>query len=122
LRFDYASARALLLYEWPGNVRELEKCLASALALAQGTAIELAHLPPAVREAARAAPAAESATPAIALEGADDERQRLLALLGAHEGNLAAVARVMGKDRTQIHRLLRKHGLLTDLAVIRSRK
>jgi hypothetical protein len=48
--FSYEAARALLRYAWPHNVRELERCLASALVLAADGAVNLEHLPEAVRE------------------------------------------------------------------------
>jgi DNA-binding NtrC family response regulator len=100
--FTADAARALLRYRWPLNVRELEKCLASAVALARGEPIDLADLPPAVREA-----------PAAGLAPTLDERQRdeLIAQLRAHDGNVTAVARSMGKARTQVQRWLRRFGL-----------
>ncbi|HET7787436.1 MAG TPA: sigma 54-interacting transcriptional regulator [Myxococcales bacterium] len=100
--FTTDAARALLRYRWPLNVRELEKCLASAVALARGEPIDLTHLPPAVRECP-----APAAAPTV------DERQRdeLIAQLRAHDGNVTAVARAMGKARTQVQRWLRRFGL-----------
>jgi DNA-binding NtrC family response regulator len=97
-----AAGRALLQYRWPLNVRELEKCLASAVALARGQPIDLPHLPPAVR----AAP-----PPAAAPSVDDRQRDELIAQLRAHGGNVTAVARSMGKARTQVQRWLRRFGL-----------
>jgi transcriptional regulator with PAS, ATPase and Fis domain len=99
--FTPEAARALLRYGWPLNVRELEKCLASAVALAGSARIDLEHLPSAVRSApTAAAPAADS-----------QQRDELIALLREHGGNVTAVARAMGKARTQVQRWLRRFAL-----------
>ncbi len=100
--FTVNAGRALLAYSWPLNVRELEKCLSSALALARGAPIDLPHLPPQLR-----LPPARPAAPAA------DQQQRdaLIAQLRAHGGNVTAVARSMGKARTQVQRWLRRYDL-----------
>ena len=46
---------AILAHSWPGNVRELQSAIFSGVALADGQRLELAHLPDAVRRAARPA-------------------------------------------------------------------
>jgi transcriptional regulator of acetoin/glycerol metabolism len=101
--------RALLKYAWPQNIRELSHCLARACALARGEAVLRAeHLPPAVRAAIAAPPdaAAEAAA-------SPDERLRaqLESLLREHNGNLAEVARALGKARMQVHRWLKRFGI-----------
>jgi transcriptional regulator with GAF, ATPase, and Fis domain len=107
--FAPAVVRALIRYPWPLNVRELQQTLARAVVLAQGARIELAHVP---REVAAAA-----AVPGKAAEISDDElhqeelRRELIRLLDAHDGNVSAVARSMGKARMQIHRWMKRFGL-----------
>ena len=102
--FTPGAARLLYAYHYPHNVRELERSLASAVALAEGRAIDVADLPEALRRGPpRPAPAAA--------QGASDDdrlREELRALLVTHKGNVAAVARVFGKDRMQIHRWVRR--------------
>jgi len=112
------AARALFSHEWPHNVRELEQCLTSAVALARGGAIELEHLPEAVRggaSAPRVEPAPSETPPERRnprrSEISDELRQTLTQLLQQHRGNVAEIARVMGKKRTQIHRWLARCGL-----------
>jgi transcriptional regulator with PAS, ATPase and Fis domain len=109
-RLSPAAARLLFRYDWPRNVRELEKALASAVALADGRAIAPDDLPESIRRepSTRAAPT----TPPVVDEAT--LRQRLVALLESHEGNVAAVARAMGKERMQIHRWARRFGLDLD--------
>jgi DNA-binding NtrC family response regulator len=47
---------ALRAYSWPGNIRELKNVIAQAGVMAEGSEIELEHLPPRVLDARAAAP------------------------------------------------------------------
>jgi transcriptional regulator with GAF, ATPase, and Fis domain len=120
ITFDSDAARAMLLYGWPLNVRELEKCLATAVVLARGGPVEVAHFPRPV-QAALQAPKQEDAGVASTGDTAqdlekgqlseDDQRRReeILELLRAHGGNITAVARVLGKARFQVQRWLKRY-------------
>ena len=59
-------------HDWPGNVRELENCIERACATAEGTSIELRHLPQALRDLASGL-GSGAVTPRVARrpEGAD---------------------------------------------------
>jgi transcriptional regulator with GAF, ATPase, and Fis domain len=116
--FTAAAARALFLYPWPNNVRELERCLETASALAGERAIDVEHLPAAVRAAegpstgSAPPPPRRGSEPAVDDAGPAAEHgpscQELEALMKEHQGNLSAVARVLGKDRVQIRRWLKR--------------
>jgi len=97
------AARALLEHDWPMNVRELEQALAGALALAGAGPILPEHLPEELREAPPKAPelSAEQMR----------HRDELIALLREHHGNLSAVARAVGKARTQVARWICRYGI-----------
>jgi DNA-binding NtrC family response regulator len=120
ISFSCEAGRALLRYRWPLNVRELEKCLEAALALAGDDIIDLEHLPPAVQRSlsspepeppARELPGEPSSVPASLSPEDQRRREELIALLREHQGNVAAVARVLGKGRMQIHRWLKRYDL-----------
>jgi transcriptional regulator with GAF, ATPase, and Fis domain len=107
--FTPAAARALLLYRWPLNVREMEKCLSSALVFALDGRIDLEHLPAEVRTQ-RGQPLAAlggSSSPGR-LDESEHGHAELVALLREHCGNVTAVARALGKRRTQVQRWLRR--------------
>ncbi|WP_437322634.1 sigma 54-interacting transcriptional regulator [Sorangium sp. So ce381] len=111
------AARALLLREWRLNVRELEKCLATAIVLAGGGRVELDHLPPPA-VLPRSGPPPEAPKPEASQSGeprrSDEEdrrREALIRLFREHRGNVSAVARAMGKGRTQIHRWIARYGI-----------
>jgi transcriptional regulator of acetoin/glycerol metabolism len=95
------------MHSWPLNIRELERSLAAALAVAKDR-IELPHLPVSVRT-----PTPAPAAPTITALPENDEglRDLLVSCIARHDGNLAGVARELGKDRTQIRRWMKKFGL-----------
>jgi DNA-binding NtrC family response regulator len=115
---------ALLGYDWPFNVRELQSAVKRAVALAEGGILEPRHLPPAVLEGSseQARGSAGAARPdprprapvqpsgAGFLRGTPTEA-KMRELLVRHGGNVAAVARELGKGRMQVHRWVRRYGL-----------
>jgi transcriptional regulator with PAS, ATPase and Fis domain len=92
-----AAARALIRYGWPLNVRELEQTLGSAVALAVTGEIRVEHLPETIRT---------YVPPNPSLNRVEDRvlRERLIELLRNHDGNVSAVARILGKAPMQIRR------------------
>jgi DNA-binding NtrC family response regulator len=118
--FEQAAFRALALHAWPLNVRELEKSLATAAVLTGGERpIALRDLPPALGHAAvghgtatRGAPAARETRPAPAPESAPTPTAaQIEELLGRHQGNVAEVARALGKQRAAVWRWMKKWGI-----------
>jgi DNA-binding NtrC family response regulator len=107
ITFAVDAVAALYMHRWPLNIRELERSLAAALAVASDR-IELPHLPATVR-----APAPPLAPGVVVAVPDNDEglRAMLVGSIARHDGNLAAVARELGKDRTQIRRWMKKFGL-----------
>lgn len=107
VQFSVAAARALFAYGWPLNVRELEKCVETALVLADESTIDLEHLPPALRQET-----VERPVPTADDEELDTQRRiELETLLETHKGNVSAVAREMGKARMQIQRWMNRYKL-----------
>jgi DNA-binding NtrC family response regulator len=108
--FSADAVTALYAHDWPLNVHELERSLAAALAVARDR-IELQHLPAAVGETEPL----DGRPASIDLSGLSPEdralRDKLAACIASHRGNLASVARELGKDRTQIRRWMKRFGL-----------
>jgi transcriptional regulator of acetoin/glycerol metabolism len=105
---ELAAFRAMALYRWPLNVRELEKVLAAAWALTEG------KRPIATRDLAEAltAPvtAAEEPHRRKSPEPAPTVAE-LEALLVRHAGDVADVARAMGRQRAAVWRWIKQFGL-----------
>jgi transcriptional regulator with PAS, ATPase and Fis domain len=111
LRFAPEAGYAIVRYGWPRNVRELEQALSTAVALASSGVIELEHLPPNLQ------PDVVAKVPDEPLDLSPSEvkrRDRLIALLVTHRGNISAVADAMGKHRAQIHRWIERYALDLD--------
>ncbi|MFZ2313878.1 MAG: helix-turn-helix domain-containing protein, partial [Methylobacter sp.] len=115
-------------YHWPGNIRELEHLLSRA-ALKSATqenrqadfiTISQAYLDivPGPVNDPHSNSVADSAPPlsaSIDFKNAVDEFQRQLIQqqLAAQQGNMAATARVLGLDRGNFHRLLKRLAVKT---------
>lgn len=121
LRLGADAQQALLEYSWPGNVRELEHLLSRAALRAvaqQGRGqrwltIDLDELGLTSTTPASTPQPSPDLPAGITLREATDrfQRQWLQRALAEHDGNLAAVARVAGVDRSNLLRLLKRLGL-----------
>lgn len=130
LRLDQDAKKALLAYSWPGNIRELEHLLSRA-ALKSATpdnrqanfiTISLAYLDivPEPFNDSRISTAPDSlAAPSspIHFKNAVDEFQRQLIQqqLAVQQGNMAATARILGLDRGNFHRLLKRLAIKVEI-------
>jgi DNA-binding NtrC family response regulator len=106
--FDPAVGRAIVAHDWPLNIRELAQVLATAVVLAGGSTVRKEHLPKAFWDALDARAASKK----------DDDPDDLQALvtrsLREHRGNVAAVARALGKAPMQIHRWMKRFQIDPD--------
>jgi DNA-binding NtrC family response regulator len=121
LALSAGAAAALLAHPWPGNVRELENVMTRAARLCEGDTVEVVHLGlPGGLPGAATSPAGESGPRAVvpgpyraqkqlALQAF--EHDYLVRLLRASAGNVTRAARLAGKDRRDLGRLLKKHRL-----------
>jgi len=134
LRVSSAAMKALMNYEWPGNVRELENCVERAVALGNGTLIDLGDLPPTIAalnsHASRPAPdsapelvsdlaaAAElssgegtAATPLSTTDLEDIERATIQRVFEQVKGDKALAGRMLGISRATLYRKLKRYNI-----------
>ena len=126
-------------YDFPFNVRELEALIKRWAAVATGPLLDAQHLGAEIRErmagygrtrsdtvpqpaptvpmtsAPPSPPPRSLAEPAVRLPPRSAPREEdLRALLAEHRGNVAALSRLYGKDRVQVHRWMRRYGINID--------
>ena len=95
----------LLGYHWPGNIRQLENVMERLFALAGGPVI------PATL-AQQALPGDAPLRIASLSEARKDfERDYLARLLAATQGNMTVAAELAGRNRSDFHKLVKRHGL-----------
>jgi two-component system, NtrC family, response regulator AtoC len=134
LRVSNTAMKALMNYDWPGNVRELENCVERAVALGNGTLIDLGDLPPTI--AALNLPAshveAESgldlvsdlaasadctsgvstaAVPLSTTDLEDIERATIQRVFEQVKGDKALAGRMLGISRATLYRKLKRYNI-----------
>jgi DNA-binding NtrC family response regulator len=114
-RLHATTMRYLRDHAWPGNVRELENFIHREFVLGEGDEIR-----PPGHAGEAPEPPPSSAVPALRFREAkaraitEFERRYLVDLLARTGGNVAQAARLSGKERSSLARLLKKHGLAAD--------
>ncbi|BDG10781.1 sigma-54-dependent Fis family transcriptional regulator [Anaeromyxobacter paludicola] len=103
--FSPRAADQLLRHEWPGNVRELQNAVEHAVALCQGTRVEVEDLPEELRAAM---PRARPSGPTRPLE--DVEREYILAAVESVGGNRTHAAANLGIGLATLKRKLKQYG------------
>ncbi len=95
----------LTAYDWPGNVRELRNTVERMVILTPEAVITADAVPAEIRTPARA--------PASGLQQVRDaaERDRIATALEETRGNVSQAARILGIERTHLHKRIRALGL-----------
>jgi two-component system nitrogen regulation response regulator NtrX len=93
-------------YAWPGNVRELRNIVERMAILTRDDRITIDSIPLEVR-------LPSSPRPSAGLQEVRDsaERERILEALDQTEWNVSSAARLLGTERTSLHKRLRALGL-----------
>jgi two-component system nitrogen regulation response regulator NtrX len=93
-------------YGWPGNVRELRNVVERMAILTRGDRITVESIPLEVR-------LPQASRPATGLQEVRDtaERERIREALDQTDWNVSGAARLLGTERTSLHKRLRALGL-----------
>jgi len=98
----------LMTYDFPGNVRELENIIERGVALASGSAIEMAHLPDDIKDLdIRTFRREDGRYPSLE----EQEMSYIEWVLKETGGNKTMAANILGIDRVSLWRKLKKLGL-----------
>lgn len=133
LRVSSAAMKALINYDWPGNVRELENCVERAVALGNGTIIDLGDLPNSIAAldststrpplsapelVSDLAASAESnsgngstAMPLSTTDLEDIERATIQRVFEQVHGDKALAGRMLGISRATLYRKLKRYNI-----------
>jgi two-component system, NtrC family, nitrogen regulation response regulator NtrX len=105
-QFDAAAFEALEDYSWPGNIRELRNTVERMAILTRGDMLEAESVPVEIRIARAPGPRGNLRE---AKESA--EREHILRALEESKWNVSSAARVLGMERTNLHKRIRALGL-----------
>lgn len=103
-RFSDDAMQLLTTAPWPGNVRQLVNVVEQCVALTQ-TAVIASHL------VEQALSASEQKWPTLTEARDAFEQNYLLKLLKMTDGNVTRAAELAGRNRTDMHKLMKKHNL-----------
>jgi two-component system response regulator HydG len=102
--FTPAAANQIVRYGWPGNVRELENAMERAAVLAKGTRVDVGDLPEEIAFTVASNYAATELRPL-----ADVERDYILAVLQANQGNKNRTAEQLQIGIATLYRKLKQY-------------
>jgi two-component system nitrogen regulation response regulator NtrX len=105
-RWGAGTLAALEEYSWPGNIRELRNTVERMAILTRGEVIEADAIPVEIRIARGAGPKSNLRE---ARESA--EREHILKALEESKWNVSGAARLLGMERTNLHKRIRALGL-----------
>jgi two-component system nitrogen regulation response regulator NtrX len=106
---DPAAVGLLQRYRWPGNVRELRNVVERMAILTGGEVIGVSAVPLEI-----AASSVETSSSALHDVRDAAERDRILQALASTRWNVAGAARVLGIERTNLHKRMKALGLGRD--------
>jgi two-component system response regulator GlrR len=103
-RFSDDAMQLLTTELWPGNVRQLVNVVEQCVALTQ-TSVIAVHL------VEQALSSSEQKWPTLTEARDAFEQSYLLKLLKMTDGNVTRAAEIAGRNRTDLHKLMKKHSL-----------
>ncbi|MBZ9994640.1 sigma-54-dependent Fis family transcriptional regulator [Mesorhizobium sp. BH1-1-4] len=106
-RLSPAARLALIRHGWPGNIRELVNAMDLAMTLCDGDMIEPADLPD-FASPLPPPPAPPARLVALRAPSPEEERAALLDALATAGWNISEAARLLGVDRTTVHRRMKR--------------
>jgi len=106
-RFSQPALHAIEEHAWPGNVRELQNAVQRAVVLSEGPAVEVRHLPSAVRHGGDA----PEFNHCYEEEVREFKRRLVVRTLRECGWRKAESARVLGIARGYLHRLINQLGI-----------
>jgi len=114
-RFSDDAMQLLVTATWPGNVRQLVNVVEQCAALTQSPVINAALVEQALLED-------RSIWPTLSDARDQFERRYLIRVLQMTDGQVTRAAELAGRNRTDLYKLLKKHGLSASDVVVPKEK
>ncbi|WP_409522694.1 sigma 54-interacting transcriptional regulator [Nitrincola sp. MINF-07-Sa-05] len=114
-RFSDDAMQLLVTAAWPGNVRQLVNVVEQCAALTQSPVIHSALVEQALLED-------RSIWPTLSDARDQFERRYLIRVLQMTDGQVTRAAELAGRNRTDLYKLLKKHGLSASDVVVTKEK
>lgn len=102
----------LMQYDWPGNVRELRSTFEYAFVTCQGESVRPEDLPPVIQNSSGRGQTMAPAQPLS--EKKKLQKQELLEVLSAVDGNKKRTAEILGVSRVTIWNRMNRFGIHSD--------
>jgi two-component system response regulator AtoC len=108
-----SAMRLMMDYPWPGNVRELENVMERAMVLAEGSTVDSAHLPAAIRAPESVAGASDDDDLDLSVKRRTQELERRLIerALRQTSGNRTRAARLLDLSHRALLYKIKEYGL-----------
>ncbi len=106
-QFSEDSMQLLVKSDWPGNVRQLVNVVEQCVALTQTPVVPLHLVEQALSATRQSWPTLTEARDAF-------EQKYLFKLLKMTDGNVTRAAELAGRNRTDMHKLMKKHNLAAE--------
>jgi len=110
-KFSPAALAALMSYDWPGNIRQLNNIVEQLSALSPAAIIGETQ----VLSALPQSNIVTKEIPSLAEARKQFEREYLEQVLVQTQGNVTDAARQAGRNRSDFHKLIKKHQLNPDI-------
>ena len=110
-KFSPAALAALMSYDWPGNIRQLNNIVEQLAALSPAAIIGETQ----VLSALPQSNIVTKEIPSLAEARKQFEREYLEQVLVQTQGNVTDAARQAGRNRSDFHKLIKKHQLNPDI-------
>ena len=109
IQITSAAMKCLLQYDWPGNVRELENCVERAIALGDGSRIDVSDLPATIASSPQEG--APSSTLPSTTDLEDIERATIQRVFEQVKGDKALAGKMLGISRATLYRKLKRYNI-----------
>jgi two-component system nitrogen regulation response regulator NtrX len=106
-----SALKKLQEYNWPGNIRELQNIVERLVIMASGSSITEKDLPGHLFEFQRTVPSGDHEAHTLKTFRENTDREYIQSVLQKCQGNVSEAARLLGIERTNLHKKMKALGI-----------